>query len=119
MSKNRQYFRDRTALVLVSAGLSLTLANTVLIGLKMTATRGTSSYIVAYRSNLGLDRYTSGTAWDILGFVAAALLIFAFSIVLSYRVYGIKRELSVGILSLSAFLLVLLMVVSNALLVLR
>ena len=119
MTKNRHYFRDRTALLLVSTGLFLTLANIVLIGLKMTATRGTTSYIVAYRSNLGLDRYVSGTFWDILSFVVAALLIFGFSVVLSYRVYGIKRELSIGILTLSAFLLVLLMVVSNALLVLR
>lgn len=119
MTKNRHYFRDRTALLLVSAGLFLTLANIVLIVLKMTATRGTASYIVAYRSNLGLDKYTSGSAWDILSFVMAALLIFGFSVILSFRVYGIKRELSVGILSLSLFLLVLLMIVSNALLVLR
>ena len=119
MTRNKHYFRDRTALLLVSGSLFLTLANIVLTLLKMNATKGTVNYIVAYRANLGLDRYTQGTVWDILSFIIAAILIFGFSLVLSYRVYGIKRELSLTVLSLSLFLLVLLMVVSNALLVLR
>lgn len=119
MSKNKLYFRDRTALLLLSVGLFLAIANSILIVLRMTAVRGSSNYIVSYRANLGHDHYTQGSVWDIMGFMLAGLIIFVFSMVLSYRVYGIRQTLSKAILALSAFLLVLLIVVSNALLVLR
>lgn len=119
MTKNKHFLRDRTALLLVSGNLFMALATIVLILLKMGATRGTSNYIIAYRANLGLDRYIQGTVWDIVSFILAALLIFGFSVILGYRVYGIKREMSITILALSLFVLVLLMIVSNALLVLR
>ncbi|MBP9853009.1 hypothetical protein KBC77_03400 [Candidatus Saccharibacteria bacterium] len=119
MSKNKLYFRDRTALLLLSISLFLTIANSALIILRMTAVRGSSNYIVSYRANLGHDHYTQGSVWDIMGFVLAGLMIFGFSAILSYRVYGIRQALSKVVLALSAFLLVLLIIVSNALLVLR
>jgi len=97
----------------------MTIANIVVVLLKMNATRGTANYITYYRPSLGLDRYATGSAWDILSFVLAALVVGFFGFVLSFRVYGIKRELSLVVLSLSLLLLVLLVVVGNALLVLR
>jgi hypothetical protein len=119
MATNKHFLQDRTALLLVSGMAFLTLAAVVLILLKIGSGQGSSNYIVSYRASLGIDRYTMGTAADMLGFVLAAVVIFGMSLTLSYRTYKIKRELSLAVLALSFPLLLLLIVVSNALLVLR
>jgi hypothetical protein len=96
----------------------LTLAAVVLVLLQLVS-RQSSSYIVSNRPSLGIDHYTTGTVMDILAFVVAAILIFAVGAVLGYRTYPVRRELSLVILVLTIPLLVFLIVVSNALLVLR
>ncbi len=76
MASTKNFFHDRTALLLVSAASFLTLLSIVLILLKINAARGTVNYIVGYRANLGLDRYITGTVVDMISFIFAALLIF-------------------------------------------
>jgi len=119
MATQKHFLQDRTALLLVSGTAFLTLASVVLILLKLGSGQGTSNYIVSYRASLGIDRYTTGTVRDIISFIVAAVLIFGISLVLSYRAYPVKRELSLVVLALTAPLLLFLIVVSNALLVLR
>lgn len=119
MTGKRHFIQDRTALLLVSANAFLALAAVVLISLKLNASKGTVNYIVSYRSSLGIDSYTQGTFWDIVSFMVAAVLILTLSVVLAYRSYRIKRELSIAVLALTVPLLVLLIIVSNALLILR
>jgi len=119
MAARRHFLQDRTALLLVSGTAFLTLAAVVLILLKLGNGQGTGSYIVSYRASLGIDRYTTGTVRDIWSFVVSAVLIFVAGIVLSYRTYALRRELSLVILVLTIPLLLFLIVVSNALLVLR
>lgn len=106
-------------MLLVSGTAFLTLATIVLILLKLGSGQGTSNYIVSYRASLGIDRYTTGTVKDILSFIVAAILIFGLSLTLSYKAYPVKRELSLVVLALTLPLLILLIIVSNALLVLR
>ncbi len=106
-------------MLLVSGTSFLTLTAVVLIVLKLLAGQGTSSYIISYRASLGIDRYTTGTVTDIIGFAVAAVLFFGVSLTLSYRVYKVKRELSLAVLGLTVLLLLFLIVVSNSLLVLR
>jgi len=117
MATRKHFLQDRTALLLVSGTAFLTLLGVVLVLLKLG--QGSSNYIVSYRASLGIDRYTTGTVKDIIAFVLAALVIFALGVVLSYRAYPVKRELSLVILALNIPLLIFLIVVSNALLVLR
>lgn len=119
MATNKHFLQDRTALLLVSGTAFLTLAAIVLMLLKLGSGQGTSNYIVSYRASLGIDRYTTGTVKDIVAFMVAALLIFGFSLAMSYRAYSVKRELSLVVLALTVPLLLFLIVVSNALLVLR
>jgi hypothetical protein len=119
MATQRHFLQDRTALLLVSAGAFLMLAAIVLILLKLGNGQGTGNYIISYRASVGIDRYTTGTVTDILAFVAAALLIFMVGTILGYRTYPVRRELSLAILVLTLPLLLFLIVVSNALLVLR
>lgn len=106
-------------MLLVSGTAFLTLAAVVLILLKLGSGQGTSNYIVSYRASLGIDRYTTGTVRDIISFAVAAVLIFIISLLMSYRSYSVRRELSLVILALAIPLLLFLIVVSNALLVLR
>ena len=95
------------------------LAAAVLIMLKLGSGQGTTNYIVSYRASLGIDRYTTGTVSDIVSFIVAAVLVFSIGLTLSYQAYRVKRELSLTILALTLPLLLFLIVVSNALLVLR
>ncbi len=119
MKTDKHIIQDRSALLLVSIDTFLTIAAVVLVGLKLNASRGTVNYIISYRSSLGIDGYTQGTVWDVMSFIAAALLIYAFSILLAYRTYRVRRDLALATLSLSMALLIFLIIVSNALLILR
>jgi hypothetical protein len=119
MAVQKHFLQDRTALLLVSGIAFLTLAAIVLILLKIGSGQGTSNYIISYRASLGIDRYSTGTIKDVLSFIVAAVLIFAVGVVSGYRTYPVRRELSLVILVLTVPLLLFLIVVSNALLVLR
>jgi len=119
MAAQRHFLQDRTALLLVSGIAFLTLAAVVLILLKLDSGQGTSNYIISYRASLGIERYATGTLKDILSFIVAALLICTVGIVLGYRTYPVRRELALVILVLTVPLQLFLIVVSNALLVLR
>jgi hypothetical protein len=119
MTQHIHFIQDRTALLLVSANFFLLLALTVLVGLKMNAIKGTASYIISYRSSLGIAGYTQGTAADILSFIGAGVLFFGLGLALGVATYKIKRQLSLTILGVTIPLLLLLIIVSNALLALR
>jgi O-antigen/teichoic acid export membrane protein len=119
MASQKHFLHDRTALLLVSGAAFLTLVAVLLIVLKLGSGQGTTNYIVSYRDNLGIDRYTTGTSLDILSFAVAAVLVFGVGITLAYRSYAVKRELSLTVLALTVPLLLFLIIVSNALLVLR
>jgi len=119
MATQKHFLQDRTALLLVSGSAFLMLAAAVLIMLKLGSGQGTTNYIVSYRASLGIDRYTTGTVSDVVSFIVAAVLVFSIGLTLSYQAYRVKRELSLTILALTLPLLLFLIVVSNALLVLR
>ena len=119
MTGKKHFIQDRSALLLVSTNAFLALAAVVLISLKLNASKGTVNYIVSYRASLGIDSYAQGTFWDIMSFIVAAALILTLSVLLAVRTYHIKRELSMAVLILTFPLLVLLIIVTNALLILR
>ncbi|MEO6761671.1 MAG: hypothetical protein ABI220_04850 [Candidatus Saccharimonadales bacterium] len=119
MASNKHFLQDRAALLLVGGNTFLAFVAVLLVLLKLNATQGAGSYIISYRPSLGIDVYKSGTVWDIMSFVGFALLAYVIGITLSYKTHKIKRELSLVILALTLTMLVFLIVVANALLVLR
>ncbi|PID30740.1 hypothetical protein CSA80_04210 [Candidatus Saccharibacteria bacterium] len=119
MSVRKNFIQDRSSLLLVSINAFLMLAAITFVALKLDASKGTSNYIISFRSSLGLNGYTQGTVWDVMGLIAAAVVFFVVGLVLAYRTYPIRRELSLVVLALTMPLLVLLIIVSNALLLLR
>ncbi|QQS19154.1 hypothetical protein IPL68_03925 [Candidatus Saccharibacteria bacterium] len=66
MSSHKHFIQDRSALLLVSLNTFLALAAIVLVALKLDSSKGTVNYIVSFRSSLGFDGYTQGTAWDVV-----------------------------------------------------
>lgn len=119
MATPKNFLQDRTALLLTSGNAFLALVATVLVLLKVGSGQGTGSYIVSYRSSLGLDAYRSGTKWDVASFILFGVMVFAIGVLLAYQTYPIKRELALTILGLTVPLLVLLIIVANSLLVLH
>ena len=115
---SKKYFHDHLVLLLLSINAFLAVAGSVFILLRLSSSHGTS-YIVQYRSSLGVNAFKQGSVVELLSFVAFAALVLSVHTMLSLRVYHIHRQLAIAILSLGILLLVLTIIISNALLVLR
>lgn len=116
MATPKKYFHDRFVLLLLSINAFLAIAGSMLILLRV-ETDSASIYAVQYRSRLGLDAFTSGTAGEIISFAVFSVLIFAFHALLSKKAFPIKRHFALVVLGMGTLLLVLSIVISNALLV--
>ena len=114
----RKYLHDKLVLSLVSINAFLALACIIVILLRFGAGGG-NGYIVQYRANLGISAFKTGDISNILALGVFSPVFAAINILLSIRMYNIRRELIVTILSLGIFVLLLAIIVSNALLVLR
>jgi hypothetical protein len=115
----KNYFHDKMVLLLGSINAFLAAACTLLVLLRIGVGQGSNGYIAQYRANLGINRFKTGDVIDLLSFIAFALIVLVFNILLSMRTYPLRRELSLVVLGLGALLLLLATIVSNALLVLR
>lgn len=117
MAKADKYFHDRMVLLFLSANAFLALLITVSVLFRLQGDG--EGYIVQYRANLGISAFETGSVDQILSFVLFALVVLGVHAALSWKVYTIKRELSVLILGLGTLLLVLCAIVSDALLAIR
>jgi hypothetical protein len=118
MPITKKYFHDRTVLLLL--GVNIFLAFLVIVSVIFRLQLGGGSgFIVQYRANLGIDQYKAGGLSNLLSFIGFAVLILATNIMLSYRTYHIRRQLSLLVLTLGLLLLLLCVIVSNALLALH
>jgi hypothetical protein len=118
MSGEKKYFHDHLVLLLLSLNAFLAVAGSIFILLRLSTSHGTS-YIVQYRSSLGVNAFQTGTVVQLISFVAFAALALAVHTMLSLRAYKIHRQLAITILSLGILLLILGVIISNALLALR
>ena len=114
----KNYFHDRFVLLFLTINTFLTALLSVLILLRLDSSRA-ESYIVQYRANLGVNAFRSGSGSTFLMFIAFALMVLIFHIVLSMRVYSLHRQFALAVLCLGLLLLVMALFVSNALLVQR
>jgi len=120
MATPKQYFHDRTILLLLSINAFVGFGSALIIAVRLlTNHTATNSYIVQFRSSLGLDAFTTGSIYDLLSFVAFLLFVTVGSYALSHRAYPLRRHLAIIVLSLSFVLVVLAAIVGNALLDLR
>jgi hypothetical protein len=117
----KSYFQDRLVLLLLSVNAFLAFLASLLILLRV-GSGGSSGFIVQCRdcSNANdINKFTTGHAADMLAFIGFALIVLASNVILSWRSYHIRRQLSLTILVLGMLLLILCIIVSNALLALR
>src|SRR4051812_1605609 len=118
MTASKRYFHDHFVLLLLSINAFLAAAGSILILLRLSTSHG-SGYIVQYRAGTGISDFKTGTVVGLLSFVAFAAVVLAVEVMLSLSAYKINRQLAIFILSLGILLLVLMIIVSNALLILR
>lgn len=118
MTIPKNFLHDKVVLLLLTVTAFLAVLETILIILKLNAASG-ESYIIQYRSNLGLNAFKSGGALTLAAFIVYGWLIAVIHLLLSVRAYHIRRQISITVLSLGILLLLLAVIVSNSLLVLR
>ncbi|MDB5165934.1 MAG: hypothetical protein JWM37_6 [Candidatus Saccharibacteria bacterium] len=120
MATPKRYSHDRTVLLLLSTNLFVGIAASLLIAVRLLNNHAnSSSYIVQFRSSLGLDAFETGTIYSLLSFLVFLLFVTTAAFVLSRRVYPLRRHLALVILALSLVLLIIGTIVGNALLGLR
>lgn len=118
MEFSKKFLHDRTILVLITAVAVLVVIGVSLVLLTFDVSKNPTT-IVAYRQNVTGSSYQSGKPIDIYSMAVFMMLVAAAAVILSARVYNIRRSVSVFILGSSAFLLTLSIIVSRALISLQ
>jgi len=115
----KKYLHDKFVLLLASANVFLAFLSIILILLRGGVIgQGPDGYIVQFRENLGLSAYEKGGVFPIISFMLFVLIVAGINILLSVKVYPLRRALSVSLLALGALVILLAVIVSNALLTL-
>ncbi len=121
MAAPKQYFHDHLVMLLLSINVFLAVGGSIFILLSLGSSHS-NGYIIQCRdcSNpAAANKFTNGSVTGLLSFVAFAALVLVAHVSLSLRAYKIHRQLAIAILALGLLLLTLMIIVSNALLVLR
>lgn len=114
----RKYLHDTLILILVSVSVFLACLCASLVLLRSGIGQGVESYIISYRSNLGLAGYERAGLGSILSFIVFSALTLLMGLVISLRTYSLRRSLAVTALLLTILLQIFTLLVSNALLTL-
>lgn len=114
----KNYFQDRRVLLLSTVNTFLAVSSSLLILFRL---RGGNpeGFVGQYHANLGLSAFKPGSTSTFVSFIIFAFLVLIFHTLLSMRMYNHRRQVSLAILWLGLFLLLLLLIVSNALSVLQ
>ena len=109
---------DRVILVLVTLIAMLTVIGVSFVLIRFDASRNPTT-TVAYRPNITGAQYQSGKPIDIYSLAIFMLVTAVVAIFLSSKTYNIRRYLSVFMLSAQVYLLIMVIIVSNALISLQ
>lgn len=118
MELPKKYWHDRIVLLLITLIAVLLVVGVALVLLRFDISKNPTT-IVAYRPNISGASYQSGKPIDIYSMAIFMVFIAVSAVVLSARVYLLKRYLSVFILAGSVLLLLLATIVSNSLISLQ
>ena len=119
MLLSKKFFYDRLVLVLLALNAFFALVGSLFLLLRLDGGDG-GSYIVSYRSNLPiLEAFTPGSVIHFVYFVVVSVFILIFHSYVAMRLYESRKGFSLVVLTLGTLLLALIMIVTNALFVLR
>ena len=119
MPTSKKFFHDKLILSLLSINAFLAVICVLLVLLRFGAGGASNDYIVQFRANLGISSFKTGSLGSILSFAVFSVAVTAINAMLSFKVYPIRRQLSLAILALGSIIMILTLIVSNAILGLR
>lgn len=114
----KKYLHDKLVLLLVSINAFLAFLVVAVVLLRAGIGKGAEGYIVQYRGNLGLSAFQKGDVLSVVSFILFAFLVLIINIIISMRIYNLRRTLSLAMLASGVLVLLLTVIVSNALLAL-
>jgi len=118
MTTKKSYFHDHYVLFLLTVNAFLAIFTATFVFIRLSSANG-SSYIVQYRSSLGVSAFKTGNITDMVSFGIFAVIVMIIGFFLSLRVYSINRQLAITVLSFGILLIILDIIISNALIVLH
>jgi hypothetical protein len=118
MELPKKFLHDRIVLILITLIAALVVVGVSVVFLRFDISKNPTT-IVAYRPNISGSSYQSGKPIDIYSLAVYIAVTAIVAVVLSARVYTVKRAVSLFILSSTVFLLILATIVSNALISLQ
>jgi hypothetical protein len=118
MELPKKYLHDRLVLLFIMFLAVLLVVGVSLVLLRFDLSKNPTT-IVAYRPNISGASYQSGKPIDIYSLAVFMAITAVGAVVLSARIYGLKRHLSIFVLASSAFLMVLATIVANSLISLQ
>jgi hypothetical protein len=110
--KISKYYHDKSVLALLGANAALFLLAVTNVLLNVDTELSDTS-IISYRSSRSIQ--VSGPTSELYQFAMFAVIVTAFNVFLSIKLYSHRRHLAVSLLGLNIILLVLCLVVFNAL----
>jgi hypothetical protein len=111
---SKKYFQDRAILFLNLVVILGALINIVTTVLRINT--GHTGAIIRYQVSLGLDGFQRASVYQLYSFAVMAALIAITTIILSARLFVLKRSLSLLILALAIVALFFNLIVSGAIL---
>jgi hypothetical protein len=114
----KKYFHDRLVVLLLAINAFLVVVGAILVLFRIDSSRS-AGYIIEYRANFGVGEFRTGKSLDLASFVFFQVVNIAIAVMLSMRIYNLRRHAAILLLSLAVLLSVLSIVVSNALIGLR
>lgn len=114
----KSFLHDRIVLGLVTLIGIITVIGVSLVLIRFDASRNPTT-TVAYRPNITGSQYQSGKPIDIYSLAIFMLLTAIVSVIISHRLYGVRRHVALFLLSAQVFLLVMATIVSNSLISLQ
>ncbi|MBA3757887.1 hypothetical protein H0X09_03430 [Candidatus Saccharibacteria bacterium] len=114
----KKFLHDRVVLVLITLVSALVVVGVSLVLLTFDVSKNPTT-IVAYRQNVTGSSYQSGKPIDIYSMAVFMLLTAAGTLLLSARLYVVRRSTAVFILGAGVFLLALSIIVARALISLQ
>ncbi len=118
MELPKKFLHDRLVLLFIMLLSVLLVVGVSLVLLRFDISKNPTT-IVAYRPNISGASYQSGKPIDIYSLAVFMAITAVGAVVLSARVYNLKRYLAVFILAGSVFLMVLSTIVANSLISLQ
>jgi hypothetical protein len=118
MDISKKYLHDRVVLGLITALAVLLVIGVSVVALRFDVAKNPTT-IVAYRPNITGSSYQSGKPIDIYSMAAFMVITAVGALLLSARIYHIRKYLAVFILASSVFLLLIATIVANALISLQ